>query len=264
MNEKAKNNDMISRSLRWVVYDEALSSFEYVYIGDIDVFICKEENDLCEMHAIHCCSLGLAYSNCVRGGSAFIKKPLKQLVKNFLQYGFRETSRMIMDRGVEIDKLSGLHFVKTKEYFNKVIPLQNKYIEEFNHLANKKSKRWNLCYFNDEAVLYELVNEAKLGLPPKPITTSNEMILNQDPKKVEFRPHHGLHLGIWRNDITQTKSEINFITESDLYRSYYFQFCDNRNNDIILNKILEEASPYIKNIISNMDKYYNFETENGK
>lgn len=257
LNKKAKKNNMISRSLRWVFYDEVFSEYEYVYIGDIDIFLCKENKDFCEQHAIHCDYLGLPYSNYFRGEQLISNKDIKTIVRKLIKYGFKETYRMFNKESICIRKLTGLHFIKVEPYFNKIKPLIGSYIQELNLLANKKSKKWNQCYFNDEALLYDIVEESNLGIPPKSKETSqNNMIINENAEKVGYRPHHGLHLGIWRKKISNNNTQIKFVIDSKLYRSYYIQFCNLRETDPLLKEILNMSSPFIKKIISNMDNYY--------
>src|SRR5690606_25576803 len=54
------------RMARWLFYDKRFDNYETIYIGDIDIFVCKEQKGIYEQHLKHCETLGLPYSNYVR------------------------------------------------------------------------------------------------------------------------------------------------------------------------------------------------------
>lgn len=130
-----ESNPQAIKSVRWVLYDDAFLDFEYVYIGDIDMFVVPEETPLHEVHAAHCREIARPYSNRVRGRQR---------------------------------KLTGLHFVQTREYFDALRPTMDRYREA--------ALRGALQISNEE-LLYRMIDES-VGLPP--------FVGN-------FVTHHGMH-----------------------------------------------------------------------
>jgi len=137
-------NTQILKALRWVVGEEYSEGHENLYVGDVDLLVCREALTLEDAHLHHCQQTDLPYSNAVR-----LKKGTSP-------------------------RLSGLHFAIRKSYYEKVGPLLDGY--------RKRLENGDIGYENNEMMLYELVRKA--GIPPN--TTD------------WFRPHHGLHLGLWR------------------------------------------------------------------
>ena len=82
------------KSVRWVLRDRAFCAYRYVYIGDIDMLICREEPGLMDYHVRHCAELGLPYSNAIRPHS---------------------------------QRLSGLHFVISDDYFTRTRDVAQQY-----------------------------------------------------------------------------------------------------------------------------------------
>ncbi len=125
---------------RWVIPYKYVQGFDYCYIGDIDFLILSESYDFKEVHKEHMEITGLPFSNAVRS---------------------------------EKDKrLTGLHFIKTEEYYrvmkNVIESLDNNYDQLL------------LDKFSDEQVLYELCHRG----------FDLSMLSKADP----LRPYHGVHL----------------------------------------------------------------------
>lgn len=110
------------KSLRWVLFDEAFYDYDNVYIGDIDMFIVPEDTPLHEVHVRHSGEIGLPYSNRVRSGQR---------------------------------RLTGLHFMRTREYYERVLPTMRKY-----HDAALSGA----LGINNEELLYRMMEES-VGLP---------------------------------------------------------------------------------------------------
>ena len=127
------------KALRYLIYADSFADFEYVYIGDIDLVIVAEEVDLVSHHAAQCAASGLPYSNRVRTGTK---------------------------------RLTGLHFVRSKDYFAPLRPLMKKNLDRIVR---------NEFEGSNEELLYEMMRDC-FGLPPR----SNK------------RPHHGIHLRAWK------------------------------------------------------------------
>src|SRR5262249_18773675 len=123
------------KSLRWLLFDEEFYDYDNVYIGDIDMFIVPEDIPLHEMHVRHSREIGLPYSNRVRRGTR---------------------------------RLTGLHFVRTRDYYERVLPTMQKY---------RDGALSGLLGINNEELLYRMMEES-VGLP--------KIVGN-------FVTHHGIH-----------------------------------------------------------------------
>jgi len=134
----------IIKATRWLLGAEHFKGYDCGYIGDVDFLIYKEAQTITNYHLQVCERTGLPFSNMVRP-----------------------------DR-----RLSGLHFIRCKEYFKKMQPV----IQDA--ISNNVSKQLKLLtgVIRDEHILYELVREGCGDVGG---------ILN--------RPHHGVHLGLLRN-----------------------------------------------------------------
>jgi hypothetical protein len=164
-------------SKRWVLYDPKFEDFKHLYIGDVDIFIVPEKPSLTEQHLTHMKALGLPYSN--------------------------------VRRHTDANRLSGLHFVETGPYFKKIRPMLPQYRQM---LMDPKFDT------NDEAFLKQIIEASGLGLPPISSIDADVNINSQtDPTQAYFRPHHGIHLGLFRSTPEGEKRQI---LESDVYVEY--------------------------------------------
>ncbi len=98
--------------LRWLIPEDEFGEFDYVYIGDVDFLIIREEPSLLESHLDHCERTQLPFSNKVR------KKPDSN------DYG---------------NRLSGLHFYIKKPYYEKLGPIISAYLKNRNELIGSLS-----------------------------------------------------------------------------------------------------------------------------
>jgi hypothetical protein len=128
------------KTIRWLFESSDFNGYDYTYVGDIDIIICREKESLLDQHLKHCVDINLPYSNSVRPNSK---------------------------------RLSGLHFVKKNEYYEKM----NDVIQKYRLLL----RNGRLRAAKNEETLYKMVAESGFLLP-----------------KGWFRPHHGLHLHLWR------------------------------------------------------------------
>ena len=136
---------------------------EYTYIGDIDIFITE---DILPFHLNELKKYGTIYDNKIR-----------------LKYHFL---------------MSGLHFVKTKEWYEKTKNVRNKYL-------NKTVPQ------RDEQILKNIVFESKI----KVLDNIKENSFN--------RPIHGIHISLNRvpftNKLTFPINDFKNIFINDLYKS---------------------------------------------
>lgn len=139
--------------IRYLIGEEHFNTFDYVYIGDIDILFLPEEMSVPDFHIRQLSKLRLPFSNKVR----------------------------VDVNGEATQRLTGLHFFKTKEYFERISPIITRV---------KEDKAYREKYMHglkrDEEFLYKINQEA----------------FNFDVKTVSMaeRPWHGLHLGITRGN----------------------------------------------------------------
>lgn len=233
------------QSIRWLFFDTILNDYDYVYIGDIDIFICKETMELHEQHIKHCELLGLPYSNYIRTSVDTEKLTLKSSIYYIITRQYGLLRKKIRKEPLVQYRLTGLHFVKRDEYYSKVVPLFKKYI----NLVSSKNK---IVYNNDESVLYDLVQESGLGLPP--ISPNSPDIDSNHYNNIEFRPHHGIHLGIFRNKNTTIKQRQ--LLQSYVYKEYFSQIYRIYQEEEILKELLNMSSGFVNSVFDRMFKYY--------
>ena len=248
--EKAASIQQIQRCQRWLFYDEAFLDYEAIYIGDIDLLICKEEKPLFEQHKLHCETVGAPYSN-IKRTEPVKKYNFKIAVRNFVKFGFKQTLKYYFSKTTPPSKFSGLHFVLTKEYYGKIRDLIDDYYNELNLLAEGKSKRYNLCNFNNEAFLRDIIISA--GFCDCKEACGKNYNLETDATLAAYRPHHGIHLGIFRHP-SLIENENALIT-SKLYLSYYRQFKDMKKCEVY-NKVSKYFTSHLNNLIEIMEDFY--------
>ncbi len=145
------NDPNTIKCLRWLNTDKNIMQFDYAHIGDIDLGICEECPSLLEQHKKHCNIIKLPYSNFVRQ-----QLPLR---------------------------LSGVHFIKTNEWFDIIMEQIVLYTDKLRkgHISISNSIGIN------EQFLFNMISESKLGRPPRDITKLYYECVNQSH-------HHGIHI----------------------------------------------------------------------
>lgn len=250
--KKALSFPRIKKSTRWLFYDKAFENYEALYIGDIDLIICKEPVDLFDAHMRHCEYLGTPYSNILRISKEADSCSPKGALKNIIEYGFRETIKYYKEKSYYVNKISGLHFVKTKEYYDAVTPKMQELINELNLMAESKSEKFNNCNFRDEELLYRLILESGLKLPTDSTGTGYNKETN--PETDAYRPHHGLHLGIFRFTHAGIREYMELVG-SNCYKNYYKYFKEIQKSEEY-KYISEYFDKSLNSLIDNMDKFY--------
>ena len=205
---------------RYLIYDPVFEQYKYLYIGDIDFYICKESIPLHKQHIIHMNSQQLVYSNMIReyiGVNIFYHK-----------------------------RMTGLHFVNVSAYY-KAIEKQREHFYRVYYNTDILSKLYNLKMktYSDEELLYYIIKKSHLSLPRIDGNNSNDM------KAHNFRPHHGLHFGMWRGR-KKADSGYDKYLQTQLFQDYYAQFKAELAHDTILQEIVENSPIKIKKIINAM------------
>lgn len=162
-----KNKPQALKSLRWVLYDPEFENYENVYIGDIDMLIVKEIPSLNELHIQHAEEIGLPYSNIIRPDTR---------------------------------KLTGLHFIRTQQYFPRVLPTMEKY---------RKLIEEDKLDVSNENLLYQMMKES-VGLPSI---------------RGNFITHHGIHMRCFNgyNGLIYQRDRTDYPFEM-LFEKHYINF----------------------------------------
>src|SRR5699024_7563425 len=177
----------IETTFRLLLPYEELKEFKYVYIGDVDFLIIREIPSLLEVHQNHVQKIGVPYSNAIRPNSK---------------------------------RLTGLHFIKVKEYYANMLPLINQYLENPN-LLEKECKYLK----NDEEFLYQLIEEG-VGFGKM--------------REFHFRPPHGFHVGIGRkgNDMERKRKIDRYIQQKQLSKQGILRQLNVYYDDPLFQKIM--------------------------
>lgn len=195
-------NVFTHQSLRFFIIDEITKSFPYNYIGDVDILIAKEKVPLVIQHQEHADFIGLPYSNTIRPKSK---------------------------------RLTGLHFVKSAEYYNRIQPYIKKYLRQL--------KINNTEYYRDDEILYALCNDAGM-IPQKEadLGCSTEDH-HYNTQTYNFRPHHGLHLRAF-NGKNKIDDGAIMCKTSKAYRLYLERIKKYYNKDVA--NLVKELHPSIQ------------------
>ena len=240
-----------AKSLRWVLWDEKFLEYDYLYIVDIDMIYIREPIPLHEQHVIHMNTTGLPYDNLVRH---FTRLPFKliNVLYRIKMAGFIAFPKYLF--GSRMDKrVTGLHFINVKDYFQ----VMNYDICEKYKKMIYNGRFVKMCLStNNESFLYEIL--AQVGLQPNmlPIQTDSCKMLDYNcPERQEFRPHHGIHLGIFRQDL-KSKGKRDLILDSDVYSFYMEKYKREYLTDPLFVRLVESSPDGIKCQLDNLNRYY--------
>lgn len=113
----------------------------------------------------------------------------------------------------ETKRLTGLHFLEVNPYYKDMSETISKYLI--------KLKEGKLGGSGNEGTLYKMIEESGIGLPP--------------PGRCD-RPHHGLHLGLWRSKGPRAKTRWDVLARepTDKMLNYYKFFLEACNDPIYL------------------------------
>lgn len=229
-----------SQSLRWVLWHDNFWEYDFLYIVDIDVLYIQEPVKLHIQHEEHIKTLGLPFSN-IRRVSSYNPFLPKTLIKRIEAAGFSKLFAFFSNGFKPVDRLTGLHFISIPEYYS--IFTQEK-IEQFrNDILTGKFLEYILSY-NDEVMLAYIMKNLGFDITKLGIRIHDEKMLHYDNfREKEFRPIHGIHLGIYRIEkIVRTSRTAN----SSVYKFYYEVFKKEIMNDQDFIMLLKETPDIIK------------------
>ena len=134
-------------------------------------------------------------------------------------------------------RITGLHFIKTREY----VKCMHNTIEKYDHLLKQGIRRWN---GSNEKFLYNMLNE--INLLPETNDGSSYDSLGYNPKLLNFRPHHGVHLGAFRGVIENKPLEYLKYYKSPQYLKYFIDLLSAFDENLVLYNVIDKADYAIK------------------
>lgn len=247
-------NSLKAKSLRWVLWDESFYKYDYIYIVDIDMFYIREPQMLHVQHLEHMKTTSLPYDNISRTKyrSPFSITSLGSRIKHA---GLHHIFRFLF--GSRIDtRASGLHFISVKPYFKHLNEEVRNY--ETDSILKGKYMR-NIMSCNNESYLYDLLKRYDLHPEIMGKQSSPDFMLDfENCTRNEFRPHHGIHLGIFRSELD---SNNDVILKSSAYEYYIEVFTSSIMNDPIFQRTLENSPIFIKEHFKKMFLYYSLNSK---
>ena len=223
--------NMEKRALRWMIRDNTLDHYEYIYVGDIDIYLVKDSSFL-NTHILHMKRTKNIYSNAIRLS-----------LKDFIKRGAKKEERVYLAR------LTGLHFYKTKQYYNRINKAQRELLWKIEHI-NEISKYERVILekyilVDDERVLWYLIVKSHMKIP----TISYQEYGNSGGG---CRPEHGLHFGIGREKKVYEEQAMRDIEKGKFHkilewRRNFLYFKRDYNSDSLLRKIIN-ADTYVREI----------------
>ena len=246
-----KMSSLKARCMRWVLFDDRFLQYDYLYIVDIDIIYIREPMPLHVQHEFHMKQTGLPYDNMVRH---FIRKPLKLItLARRIKYAGLVSFGDYLVGSRDDYRITGLHFVNVKKYFALFDSrIRDKYLQM---IYDGSFVKLSLSA-NDEAIFYEML--FREGLHPERLavqTNSYTMLDFNNPERKEFRPHHGIHLGIFRQDLS-TDSKQKEVLDSEVYMYYSAAFKEMYAKDPVFWSLLEMSSEGIQKQFDNLFRYY--------
>ena len=238
------------KAYRWLVYDTSFEQYKYLYIGDIDIYICKEAIPLHEQHIQHMESQKLVYSNIVRAYGAE-PKWIQEYQKILEKIRVYTLIVRIYHKFFYHKRLSGLHFIKVNEYYKAIKQKREQFFKVYydTHIASK-IYCLKMKLYSNEALLYHIIKKSHLRLPMQVIDNIDVLMCN-NMESNNFRPHHGLHFGMWRNRKKADESFDKYI-QTRQYQDMYMQFKEDLAYDAVLKEIVENSPAKVKRIMNAM------------
>ncbi len=224
-----KMSGLKAKSLRWVLWDDTFLNYDYIYVIDIDMLYIKEPTPLHIQHIEHMRTTGLPYDNMAR---CFTRKPFKltSLGQRLKYAGVHNIFRFLFGSRIEY-RASGLHFIEVKQYYQILTKVHR---EKYLRMIYDGTYIYSVMFCNNEVFLYNMLKDIGLCPEKMAIQTRPENMLDfNNTTRAEFRPHHGIHLGIFR---VQWEPGTNTILESDTYKYYVNIF----RREILTDKLFKE------------------------
>lgn len=243
-----KMSPLKAKCLRWVLWDDSFKLYDYLYVVDIDMLYIKEPLPLHVQHINHMEKLNLSYDNMAR---IVKRKPwhLAQSAQRIKHAGFAKILEYFLGDYCEY-KATGLMFINVSKYFEVI----NRDVR----MSLTKSiydNSWlkNVMYPNNEVFLYNILKTYDLNPQRMPLQSDSIKSLDfNNFHEEEFRPHHGIHLGIFRGEIVGSNS----VLDTDTYHYYIDVFKSSYMKDEVFGRLIELSPDFIKRQFSLLCNYY--------
>lgn len=238
-----------SKCLRWVLWNDRFLDFDYIYIVDIDILYVPEKIPLHEQHKMHMDYIG---SDCVSNMRRFTRPDMRGSLSILKRYGWVVSIRYLLSKGEY--RLTGLHFFKPVVYYKYfTADLRKKFTD-----CIYRSKIYEYTrIMNDEVFLYAILQASGIDTDCMSIQTDSYSSLDPDnPLRGEFRPHHGIHLGIFRNSLDKLSESAKQILNSGIYKYYYHYYRSSIKNDPIFSLLSINFNNKIKGYFESLERYY--------
>ena len=208
---------------RWLIPYENLHEFDYTFICDVDFIMLKETPSLHEKRVS--VSHGLPYAN-------FLRSPHPDYPP----------------------RISGWHFIKTKEYYDKVEPVIQRILDDrsfdisnppsYSYDNGQGSQQWG-----QEALLHSII-QAAFGI--------SEAI---DERHNSYPYHHGLHLGPFRGELPQRLRNNDSQAKLHVGRNLVYWQRSKDVMSVMRSQIFQEIrenvkEDKIKTILNNVQSYF--------
>lgn len=236
-------------AIRFFLFDEFFTDCKYLYYMDIDIFFIRETPSLLNQHIHHLKRIGLSYSNILRESNINLDR--SELMFRLKKMDYKFLIQNLINKKFALNRMTGLHFIDTNSYFAKVKPLLQKYLNYC--LDQSLSFKHHPGGFNDECLLYDLIYDAELGFPEF-ADYGPQLLDYRRFDNVGFRPHHGIHLGIFRD--VKTINLYKNVLNKDFYIYYYLEYQKIKKNEIF-KYLFKNSNEFIITHFQNMEDYYN-------
>ncbi len=243
-----RRNRFVHKCLRWVLWTDKFNEYDYLYVVDVDILYVKEPLPIHVQHLRHMQNTDLSYDN-LRRITTVNPSSIVQVVSRIRRAGFRSLKYFLRERKVE-NRVSGLHFVDVKKYYSILSPDA---LKKYERMLETGEVFDHVMSSSDEAFLYHILKEE--GLSPDSLSCQTDSVSMLDfthCDRMEFRPHHGIHLGMFRGNYSPFLP----ILQSSTYSYYVKSYKEFYKNDPVYNMIVENADKRIRKMIQVMEDYY--------
>lgn len=220
-----KANSLVVSSTRWILWDDSFLKYQYLYIVDIDMFYIREPRPLHIQHAERMNITGLPFDNLRR--KTIHRKTVKNILRRIKHAHFHLFLKYLFKKNIVEQRLTGLHFIDIHRFYTK----KNKeYLSFVKEKLNRNYYFPEIMISNDEALLYRIMSDlgydcSLLGCQ----SNTDRMLSFENNLREEFRPHHGIHLGIFKMHYfdemdTSAQRSCKSVLDSDTYNYYISEY----------------------------------------
>ena len=246
-------NSLKSQCLRWVLWNDIFKEYDYLYTIDVDMFYIKEPTPLHIQHIQHMQTTGLPFDNMRR--ICYPQKNCISILRRIKYAGLRSIIKFIKENNPEY-KLTGLHFVDVENYYRIFTHEKREIVKK--EIYNNGYLEY-IMTVSDEVLLATIMKKIGFDINNLAIQSNSISSLSfENPTRPEFRPHHGIHMGIFRNNIdtiNKNKGDKD-ILDSETYAYYINIFKNEILPDPNFKLIIDNCDNNIKDSFKNLFEYY--------